>query len=184
MGKRSSVYSVAQIGLTASLLAVCAYISIPFGVVPVTLQTFILYVAMGVFGTKKSCLSVFVYLLLGFVGLPVFSHFQNGLGVLMGATGGYLIGFLPLTFVSGFIIKKTGKKFFWLIAAFLLGTVVCYIFGSVWYMAFYLKNVTVDVLRGVMTACVLPFVLPDILKSLMAAIVTRSVLERSRNEYY
>ena len=90
---------LARAALFAALIAICSWISIPTAV-PFTLQTFAVFLALGVLGGKLGTLSVAVYLLLGAVGLPVFAGFQGGLGALLGATGGYLAGFL-LTLLAG-----------------------------------------------------------------------------------
>ena len=79
----------------AALIAVCAWISIP-AEVPFTLQTFAIFAVCGLLGGRRGTVSVLVYLLLGAVGLPVFSGFRGGLGALLGTTGGYILGFLAL----------------------------------------------------------------------------------------
>ena len=89
------------IALSTTIMVVCAFITIPF-YVPFTLQTFALFTIIGLFGTKRAFLSVSLYLLLGAVGLPVFSGFQGGPGALFGVTGGYLLGFLLTSLISGF----------------------------------------------------------------------------------
>ena len=84
---------MAYIGLFAVVIAICSWISIPT-VVPFTLQTFAVFLAVAVLGGKRGTLSVIVYVLLGAVGLPVFSGFKGGIGVLLNTTGGYIIGFI------------------------------------------------------------------------------------------
>ena len=90
---------LARAALFAALIAICSWISIPTAV-PFTLQTFAVFLALGVLGGKLGTLSVAVYLLLGAVGLPVFAGFQGGLGALLGATGGYLPAASELTDVE------------------------------------------------------------------------------------
>ena len=84
---------MAYIGLFAVVIAICSWISIPT-VVPFTLQTFAVFLAVAVLGGKRGTLAVIVYVLLGAVGLPVFSGFKGGIGVLLNTTGGYIIGFV------------------------------------------------------------------------------------------
>ena len=86
--------NMALCGLFVALLTLCSWISIPFGSVPVTLQTLAVFLCLGLLGGKYGCITLGVYLLLGVVGVPVFSGFRGGAGVLMGATGGYVFGFL------------------------------------------------------------------------------------------
>ena len=88
------VRNMALCALFAALMALCAWISIPAGDVAITMQTFALFLTLGVLGGKRGTIAVSIYLLLGIVGLPVFSGFQGGLGTLLGATGGYIAGFL------------------------------------------------------------------------------------------
>ena len=174
-GKRGAAADIALISLMTALTVVSAWISIPFGAVPVTLQTFVVYISAALLGQKKSTLSVFVYLLLGCVGLPVFSGFRGGFGVLAGATGGYAAGFLLISLISGFIISKTGNKVHIMIIAFLAGTVACYAAGTLWYVFVFLEG---NGTTGVLAACVLPFIVPDIIKITAAAFVAKAVRER------
>ncbi len=172
---KGAATDVALISLMTALTVVSAWVSIPFGVVPVTLQTFVIYVSSALLGTKKSTVSVLVYLLLGCVGLPVFSGFRGGFGVLLGATGGYVAGFVLIALISGFIINRYGKRIHVMIIAFLTGTVMCYLAGTLWYVFVYLEGKGTE---GVLSACVLPFVIPDILKITAAAFVSEAVGKR------
>ena len=87
--------NIAYMALFSALTAICSWISIPT-LVPFTLQTFAIFLMVGLLGTKRSLLSILIYLLLGAIGLPVFAGFSGGLGMLFGTTGGYLIGFFFL----------------------------------------------------------------------------------------
>ena len=174
--KKIKSYDIVIIALMASLVAVCSLVAIPVGTVPVTLQTFAVFVCVGILGKNTGAVSVLIYILLGLTGIPVFSGFQGGLSVLMGATGGYIAGFLPAVLVSGLILEKTGRKIPFMIASFAVGLVICYIFGIVWYifvfadgnMSFY----------SAFTLCVLPYIFPDAVKIVLAAVVSKSVGER------
>ena len=84
---------VAYIGMFAALMAICSWISIPT-TVPFTLQTMGVFTAVGLLGGKRGTTAVLVYILMGAIGLPVFSGFTGGMGILFGSTGGYIIGFL------------------------------------------------------------------------------------------
>ena len=98
----SNILSMVYIALMAVIIAVCSWISIP-GPVPFTLQTFAVFSALLLLGTRNGILSITVYLLLGAVGVPVFSGFSGGLSHLVGPTGGYLIGFLVMGFFYGIV---------------------------------------------------------------------------------
>ena len=106
---RSKTLDMAYIALFTVLIAVCAWISIPT-LVPFTLQTFGIFLATAVLGGKRGSLAVAVYLLLGAVGVPVFANFTGGLGMLLGVTGGYLVGFLFVALVMWAMERLLGKK--------------------------------------------------------------------------
>ena len=100
---------MAYIGMFTALITVCSWISIPT-TIPFTLQTFAVFLTVALIGTKRSFISVIIYILLGAVGLPVFSGFKGGVGALLGPTGGYIIGFLFTALITGLILDKIGKK--------------------------------------------------------------------------
>ncbi len=174
--KKIKAYDAVIIALMSSFVAVCSFVSIPVGSVPVTLQTFAVFVCVGILGKNRGTVSVLIYILLGLAGIPVFSGFQSGLTALMGPTGGYIVGFLPAVFVAGLIIEKTGKKIPFMIASFLAGLIICYIFGIVWYIFVFADGKTS--LYSAFTLCVLPYVLPDTVKIVLSAVVSKSVGER------
>ena len=99
---------LAYIALMAALIALCAWISVPLGPVPFTMQTFGIFAALGLLGGRRGTLAFLIYLLLGIVGLPVFSGFSAGAGVLFGATGGYLLGYLAAALLFWFLTVYTG----------------------------------------------------------------------------
>ena len=144
------------------LIAIGAWISIPM-TVPFTLQTFAVFAVLSILGGRRGTIAVLVYLLTGMIGFPVFSSFRGGASVLLGATGGYLVGFIFIG-ISVMIAEKAGAGKIGVIAAMLAGLFVCYAFGTVWFIFGY-ANDTGSV--GVMTAlswCVFPFIIPDIIK--------------------
>ena len=147
-------------GIFAALLAICAWITIPFAAVPFTLQTFGVFAALGLLGGKRGTIAIAVYLLLGAVGVPVFSGFQGGFGALFGATGGYLLGFLLSGFTVWFAEARFGKSFGVFVAAMIIGLLLCYAFGTAWFMHVYLKNTGEVGLLTVLGWCVFPFILP------------------------
>ena len=155
--------------LFSAFIAVSAWITVPF-TVPFTVQTFAVFLACLTLGGGKALISVVVYLLAGAVGLPVFSGFRGGVGVLFGPTGGYLVGFVALclcfwmltALLPNFKIKKP--------LALLSGLAVLYLFGTVWYVLLSLKAGGVGFLTAFST-CVLPFLLPDLIKMAVAFLV-------------
>ncbi|MGN0335781.1 MAG: biotin transporter BioY [Lachnospiraceae bacterium] len=154
------------------LIAICSWISVP-AAVPFTLQTFGVFMAVGLLGGKRGSMAVLVYILLGAVGLPVFAGFTGGIGIIFGSTGGYIIGFLLAALVMWGVERIMPKKTWILGLSMVLGLLVCYAFGTIWFMIVYAGN-TGEI--GVWTAlswCVFPFVIPDLVKIALALVVCR-----------
>ena len=128
---RFALRDLAFIGLFSVLIAVCSWITIP-GPVPFTLQTFGIFCALGMLGGKRGTCSILVYILLGIIGIPVFSGFTGGPAKLAGPTGGYLIGFIFIALIAGFFIDRFPKKYYLHFIGMVLGTAVCYLFGTIW----------------------------------------------------
>ncbi len=162
------------IALFAVMIAVCSWISIP-ATVPFTLQTFGVFLAIGVLGGKRGTLSVLTYLLLGAVGIPVFSGFTGGIGHMLSSTGGYIIGFLLSALVMWGMEHLLGRKKWGLTLSMLLGLFVCYLFGTVWFMLVYANNSGEIGLWTAFSWCVLPYILPDILKVILALTVSKRI---------
>ena len=123
-------------GLFAALLAICAWISLPLGSIHFTLQTFGIFLALLTLGGKWGSVSILVYIALGAMGLPVFSGFQGGIGVLFGPTGGCIIGFMLTALLYWLANSLLGKKPLVQIAALCAGLLVCYLVGWLWYCRF------------------------------------------------
>ncbi len=172
-----STYELCSAALGAALMAICAWISIP-AAVPFTLQTFAVFLVTGLLGLKCGTLSVVVYLLLGALGLPVFAGFQGGLGTLLGVTGGYLIGFVFSALAVGLSLRLLGRSLPALLLAMVLGLMLCYGFGSAWFLILYTKTKGAIALGTVLATCVVPFLLPDGIKILLAALLTRRLQDK------
>lgn len=155
----SNIANIVFVALFVAVIAVCAQIIIPFGQVPFTLQTLGVFLSASLLGIKRGILSVLIYILLGAVGLPVFSGFSGGLGFLLGPTGGYIVGFLFTAFIVGFMTEKLGKNLWVLVASMVIGILICYAFGTVWFCIIMKK----DILYGLLW-CVVPYIIPDIVK--------------------
>lgn len=167
---KSKITDIIYIALAAALIAICSWISIPLAV-PVTLQTFAVFAITGLLGLKRGVLAVLTYIVIGAVGVPVFSGFMSGFGVLLGSTGGYIIGFIFSALIIGFITERLGKKISVLIIAMFISLFVCYLFGTAWFMFVYTQNTGAIELITVLSWCVFPFVLPDIIKIILAATI-------------
>lgn len=158
--------------LFAALIAVSGLIPpIPIGVLPVTLQTLTVYVTAGMLGAKWGSAAVGLYIALGAIGFPVFTGGQGGLGVLFGASGGYIVGFLAIPIAVGLFTSLFGRRIPILIASMAVGTLLCYAIGTVWFMLGYAQNGDAISIGGAIGACVLPFVLPDAVKIALATLL-------------
>lgn len=168
--KKFRTLDLVYIGLSSALIAVCAWISIPLAV-PFTLQTLGICLASALFGAKRGTLATVIYILIGAIGLPVFSGFKGGIGVLFGSTGGYIIGFIFTALIVGLVADKTNKLWA-LIASMVVGVLVCYIFGTVWFAVVYAKTNEPASLATILGWCVIPFLIPDAVKIVIAGILT------------
>ena len=163
--------NMAKCALFAALLTVCGWIALPFGDVAFTLQTFGVFLTLGLLGGKWGTAAIFVYLTMGAVGLPVFSGFRGGRGILLGATGGYLLGFLACAPVYWLLTAKiSGKRA--QILAMGIGLLVCYAFGTAWFYFGYAGGGGIG-LGAVLFKCVVPYILPDCAKIALAYALTR-----------
>lgn len=167
-----STYELCTAALGTALMAVCAWITIPTAI-PFTLQTFAVFLVTGLLGLKCGTASLLAYLLLGAAGLPIFSNFRGGVGVLFGTTGGYLIGFIFTALTIGLMTKYLGRSLPVLIISMALGAVFYYIFGTVWFLYLYTSTSGPIALTSVLSMCVVPFLIPDAIKLLLAALLTR-----------
>ncbi len=155
-----------------AIMAVCSWISIPIGQVPITLQTFSVFLAVGLLGGKWGTVATLVYIILGAVGVPVFAGFTGGFGTIMGTTGGYIVGFIFSALVMWLIEKLFGRKLVVTIISMVVGLLVCYAIGTVWFMVVYARNTGAVGLGTVLGWCVVPFILPDAIKIALAAILS------------
>lgn len=160
---RMRTVDMAYIAMFAVVMAVCAWISIP-AAVPFTLQTFGVFLAVGVLGGKRGSLAVALYLLLGAVGVPVFAGFNGGLGYMLGATGGYIVGFLLSALVMWAVEAALGRRIWVMAVSMVLGLAVCYAFGTAWFMVVYGRNTGPIGLATALGWCVIPYIVPDFVK--------------------
>ena len=162
----------AMIAVCAAVMAVCSWISIP-AAVPFTMQTFGVFLAVGLLGGRNGTLAVVIYLLLGAAGLPVFSGFTGGIGHLFGATGGYIIGFVFSALLMWLMERFLGRSLKALVASMIAGLLVCYAFGTAWFMVVYARDSGSIGMITALSWCVFPYIIPDALKILLAAVMTR-----------
>lgn len=169
--KRFSTRDLVYVAVFTALMAVCAWISIPT-TVPFTLQTLGVFLSVGLLGGRRGSLAVFVYLLLGAVGAPVFSGFNGGVGALVGTTGGYILGFLLCALTMWAVEAALGKSLPVLGLSMVLGLIVCYCFGTAWFLILYTQTTGPVSLGTVLGWCVIPFIGPDLIKVALALVLS------------
>lgn len=175
MNKRTfHTTDIAYMGLFVALITICSWISIPF-TVPVTLQTFAMFAALSILGTKRAVWTVVIYIILGVIGCPVFTGFKGGFGAIFGTTGGYIIGFIFAIFISGKLIDRFGKKDWIKFLAMFAGLLVCYAFGTFWFINVYSHTNENIGIAATLLYCVVPFIIPDIIKIIMALLLSKRV---------
>lgn len=156
--------------LFAALTAVFSQIALPIGPVPVTLGTLAVLMSGALLGKKYGIISMGLYLLLGAIGLPVFSLFRAGLGTLLSPGGGFIIGFVPAAGIVGAIVEKYGIKWKALIPALLAGNLGCYALGLAWFV-----GLTQTPLWNALLICVFPFLLGDGAKIILGGFLVRKL---------
>ena len=149
----SRTRNMGRIALFAALMAVCAWIVVP-APIPFTMQTFAIFLAAAVLGGKGGVIATMVYI---------------ALGVLFGATGGYIIGFLPCVYIVGLLCEKTKKRPVLTGRSMLPGLLCDYIIGAMWYAFVFLKGEQGFLVA--ITTGILPFIIPDVLKIVLASLI-------------
>ena len=172
MKKNYKTIDLVYIALGAVLITICSWISIPT-TVPFTMQTFAVFFVLSILGGKRGTVAIIVYVLLGAVGVPVFAQFTSGIGILFGNTGGYIVGFIFMGLVYWLIVHFLGKKLWVEILAMVIGLAVCYSFGTVWFMIVYVQANGAVGLAMVLAWCVIPFIIPDLIKLGLALTLAR-----------
>lgn len=160
--------------LFAAITAILAQISIPFiGGVPLTLQLLSVSLCGVVLGSKKGCISILVYIILGAIGLPVFANFSGGFQNIIGPTGGFIISFPIVAFIVGLVSERTNNIIVIFIST-VLSLLVSYIVGT---LIFSIS--TGSSIMASITACVVPFLFTDLLKGILATVIGVKLKENS-----
>ena len=165
--------------VTAALICIAGPLTIAVGPVPLSLATFAVYLAGAILGKKQGTIAAGLYLVIGIIGVPVFSGFSGGFQKLAGVTGGYLIGYLPLAFLSGLGAERAereGRR--WILPAMMvIGTALLYVIGTAWFMI-----QTGNALGAALSMCVLPFLPGDAAKIIAATLLTVPV-RKATNQF-
>ncbi len=163
---------MAYIALFAVLMVVCSWVSVPTAV-PFTMQTFAVFMSFCLLGGRRAASSILVYLLMGAVGLPVFSNFTGGLGYLLNVTGGYLVGFLLCALVMWLLETLLGRSTWAKIVSMVSGLIICYAFGTAWFMIAYARTTAAIGVGTALIMCVIPYIIPDLIKLSLALVLSR-----------
>ena len=156
------VKDLVYIAIFTSIICAMSLISIPT-TIPFTLQTLAVFLCMFMLKPVDAIISVLLYIFIGAIGLPVFSNFRGGFGVLAGPTGGYIIGFIIMPFMRLIFKNK--------ILSAIIGLIICYIFGTIWFMLFNTSGI--HSFWKILTICVLPFIIPDAIKMALAYLLSK-----------
>ncbi len=170
-----NIKNMAHCGLFAALIAISSWISVPFGV-PFTMQTFGVFCTLLILGGKLGSISIIAYVLLGLVGLPVFAGFQGGIGVILSPLGGFIVGFIVMGIIYFLITKHFGQHIQVQITALIMGLLICYFMGTGCYSLFS----GADLLTA-FKICSIPFIIPDLIKLWLAAVVAKKVNAANRH---
>ena len=177
--KHNRIVGMTLTALMCVVIIICSQIIVPMAFVPFTMQTFAVFVSLLILGGMKGTAAVALYLLMGAIGLPVFTGFSGGLGHLQGATGGYLAGFLLTAVIYWIFEKKADENPFvkWVVLG--AGLVACYAVGTAWFAVMYGSKRTV---WGILMLCVIPYIIPDIVKMILADLVAKRVRKAFHSE--
>lgn len=168
--RKLTTKDIALIGLMAAVMCLAAPFSVPIGPVPISLATLVIYFTIYLLGAASGTISCLIYLLLGLVGLPVFSGFTSGPEKLLGPTGGYLIGYLLMALVGGIFVDRYRKNILLQFLGLVLGTAACYILGTAW-----LAWQASLSLKAALWAGVIPFIPGDLVKIAAAMVVAPQI---------
>ena len=166
--QKLSTRDLTRSAVFAALMAVCSWITIP-ATVPFTLQTLGVFLAVGLLGGRRGTLAIVVYVLLGAIGMPVFAGFSSGLG---GTSSGYIVGFVFSALLMWAMEKALGRSVPVLAVSMVLGLIVCYAFGTAWFYFAFTSTKGAVTLMTVLGWCVIPFIIPDLLKIACALLLT------------
>ena len=177
--QKNKTYNIVLIAVSAALIAICSWISITIGPVPFTLQTMAIFAVLMTIGGARGSIAVVIYLLLGLVGVPVFAGFKGGPASFLGPTGGFLVGFAVASLVWILLEKllrdkmssSAVKRILYGVINAVICEVVMYTIGVIWFMVVYGQQTGPVGLGATLTMCVVPFIIPDIVKIAVAIVI-------------
>lgn len=188
-GKNMKTKEITLIGLMAAVTCIAGPLSLqlPFSPVPISLTNLAIYFSVYILGMRRGTISYLVYLLLGLVGLPVFSGFTSGPAKLLGPTGGYLIGFIFMALIYGYCVDRWNGQVVISFIGMIAGSAVYYLFGTLW-LAYQMSKGSGQTLAAALPAAfaagVLPFIVVDFAKMVLTLLVGSRVRVRVRRAGY
>ncbi|GAB6099893.1 biotin transporter BioY [Halanaerocella petrolearia] len=180
MFKKLTTQDMVYSAVFAALISVLSYVSIPipFSPVPVTGQSLAVMLAGAILATRQAGLSMVIFLLLGAIGVPVFSQGRAGIGVFMGPSGGYLVGYLVGAVVISLIVQNKKSYLRIGLANVIGGIVVVHLLGIIW------LNIITDMgLQKAFMSGSVPFIPGDLLKAVIAAIISVPIMKRLKGRF-
>ncbi len=170
--KIESLQEIVWLAFFTALIAVSAFLSLPIGPIPFSMQPFVLYLCAFILGSKKASLAVLLYLFLGLIGFPFFAGGKSGLAAFLSPTGGFLLAFAPTVFIAGLV---RGKSKINSALILMLSLIFLYSFGTLWLM----HSIDISFAKAFMLATV-PFILPDLIKIVLAYFLYKTLAARGK----
>lgn len=179
--KNQHTQSLTLIALMTAVTCILGPLSImiPLSPVPISFTNLAIYFSAILLGSKKSTVSYIVYLFIGFIGVPVFSGFTAGPEKLLGPTGGYLIGFILMAIITGFMVDKFSGKNYMIVLGMVIGTVITYALGTIWLA--YQANMS---FQAALFAGVIPYIPGDIVKMAIAIVLGTTIKKQVQRAGY
>lgn len=177
---RTNIRNLTLIALMTAVTCILGPLTLPLPVspIPLSLATFAIYLSVYILGMKKGTISCILYLLIGLAGLPVLSGFTGGVGKLLGPTGGYMIGYVVMALIAGFFIDQYPARPVLQFIGMILGTVSCYLLGTIWLG--YQAGIS---FAAALTAGVLPFIPGDLAKMVFSIFLGYHIRKRLRTAH-
>ena len=172
VSRSSHTYAMVSTALMTAVTCILAPLSVPIGPVPISFTNLAIYISLYLLDWKRGTVSYFLYLLIGFAGLPVFSGFTGGVAKLAGPTGGYIVGFIPMAIIAGIVIDHFNQRWLQLLGM-IIGTAICYALGTAWFCM--QAGYTVS---AALAVCVFPFIPTDLVKMLIAMTIGPAIRQR------
>ncbi len=180
--KENKIKNLTLCAFCTAIICLCTFITVP-SAIPFTMQTFGIYFALSFLGGRRGLVCILAYIALGAAGLPIFTGFRGGIGVLFQTTGGYIVGFIFVALSYLAFTELISKKPWVKVMSLTAGTLIMYIFGTVWYVILSVKSGAPVGIGAAFAVCVLPFIIPDAVKMLLALTLSGRISKAVLKKY-